>query len=167
MSISKGLYQHYKGPLYRVTGTAQHSENEETLVVYQALYGSKGTWVRPLSMFTETVSVEGETQSRFAYLTDQTEVKEVAILNVKQGQQDEFEAVFKVAEPIIVSMTGYIQHSLSACIENEHRYLLLVDWQTLEDHELGFRQSAEYQQWKALLHDFYDPFPTVEHYREL
>jgi heme-degrading monooxygenase HmoA len=62
-------------------------------------------------------------------------------------------------------MPGYISHDLHKCIETDGRYLLLVKWQTLEDHTVGFRQSAEYQQWKNLLHHFYQPFPEVEHYQ--
>ncbi|WP_417421131.1 DUF1653 domain-containing protein [Halomonas sp.] len=61
-----GIYRHYKGALYEVLGTAQHSETEEPLVVYRALYGEYGLWVRPLEMFTETVTKEGHTQPRFA-----------------------------------------------------------------------------------------------------
>jgi heme-degrading monooxygenase HmoA len=61
-------------------------------------------------------------------------------------------------------MPGYHSHELRRCLEAPGRYLLLVHWQRLEDHTVGFRQSAEYQRWRALLHHFYDPFPTVEHY---
>ncbi|GAA3917854.1 DUF1653 domain-containing protein [Litoribacillus peritrichatus] len=68
--IEPGLYAHYKGPQYRVFGTAQHSETEEWLVFYQALYGEHGYWVRPLSMFTETVEVDGKPQPRFARVGD-------------------------------------------------------------------------------------------------
>jgi heme-degrading monooxygenase HmoA len=49
-------------------------------------------------------------------------------------------------------------------MEAENKYLLIVRWQTLQDHTEGFRNSNEYQEWKKLLHHFYDPFPTVEHY---
>ncbi|MFT6991557.1 MAG: hypothetical protein ACJASL_003544 [Paraglaciecola sp.] len=56
-------------------------------------------------------------------------------------------------------------HELQKSIETKSRYLLLVKWQTLEDHTIGFRQSAEHQQWKVLLHHFYEPFPKVEHYQ--
>lgn len=66
MSLQTGLYRHYKGGAYRVLGTARHSETEEELVVYQALYGEYGLWVRPLSMFRETVEVDGEQLPRFA-----------------------------------------------------------------------------------------------------
>jgi hypothetical protein len=66
MSPTPGLYRHYKGPEYRVFGVAKHSETEEEVVVYQALYGEFGLWVRPLSMFLESVEVDGEPVPRFA-----------------------------------------------------------------------------------------------------
>ena len=91
-------------------------------------------------------------------------VIEVAILEIKPGLAGEFETAFKTASLIIASMPGYISHELQHCLETPNRYILLVRWQTLEDHTIGFRQSAEYQQWRSLLHHFYDPFPTVEHY---
>jgi heme-degrading monooxygenase HmoA len=92
-------------------------------------------------------------------------ILEVAVLDIKPGLSAEFEAVFQVAKNIIVAMPGYISHELQHCLENDDRYILLVRWQTLEDHTVGFRQSAEYQEWRALLHHFYDPFPVVEHYK--
>ena len=64
-SIPQGIYCHYKGNLYEVLHTAKHSETEETLVVYRCLYGEYGVWVRPLSMFSETVEVEGKQVPRF------------------------------------------------------------------------------------------------------
>ncbi|HCH31977.1 MAG TPA: DUF1653 domain-containing protein [Oceanospirillaceae bacterium] len=67
MMIKAGLYRHYKGAQYQVIDTVQHSETEEVLVLYRALYGEQGLWVRPLAMFTETVMVQGESQARFAY----------------------------------------------------------------------------------------------------
>ncbi|MDF0555727.1 antibiotic biosynthesis monooxygenase [Kamptonema sp. UHCC 0994] len=91
-------------------------------------------------------------------------ILEVAILDVKSSLTAEFETAFKIASSIISSMPGYISHELQRCIENTNRYILLVRWQTLEDHTVGFRQSPEYQKWRALLHHFYDPFPIVEHY---
>lgn len=66
MSPVPGIYRHYKGPLYEVLGGAQHSETEERLVVYRALYGDYGLWVRPLAMFNETVEKDGRQQPRFA-----------------------------------------------------------------------------------------------------
>lgn len=91
-------------------------------------------------------------------------ILEVATLDVKPGLKAEFEAAFAQASSIIASMPGYQSHELQQCIETDHRYLLLVRWDTIEDHTVGFRQSPQYQEWKALLHHFYDPFPTVEHY---
>lgn len=91
-------------------------------------------------------------------------VLEVAVLNVRPGQGREFESAFATAQQILARMSGYISHELRQCVEDSSRYLLLVHWQTLEDHTVGFRQSAEYQDWKALLHHFYEPFPVVEHY---
>ena len=61
-----GIYRHYKGALYEVLSTAWHGESEEPLVVYRALYGEYGLWVRPLEMFNESVTKEGRTQPRFA-----------------------------------------------------------------------------------------------------
>ena len=92
-------------------------------------------------------------------------ILEVAILNVIEGKEEEFEAAFTKAKTIISSMHGYISHQLQKCIEKENQYVLLVNWEKLEDHIVGFRQSPEYEEWKALLHHFYSPFPTVEHYQ--
>ena len=73
--IKAGLYQHFKGNYYRVFNVAKHSETEEELVIYQALYGERGFWARPLSMFTETIERDGKQLSRFAYCKDQSAVK--------------------------------------------------------------------------------------------
>jgi heme-degrading monooxygenase HmoA len=93
-------------------------------------------------------------------------ILEVATLNVRDGAHDAFEAAFREASSIIASIPGYLSHELRRCLEIRGRYLLLVHWRRLEDHTVGFRESAEYEQWRALLHHFYDPFPTVEHYDE-
>lgn len=68
--IIPGIYRHYKGMDYQVLDVARHSETEEQLVVYRALYGERGLWVRPLSMFEETVEVEGELVARFERIAD-------------------------------------------------------------------------------------------------
>ena len=91
-------------------------------------------------------------------------VLEVAILDVKVGQESDFEASFKEAQTIISSMRGYQSHQLQKCVEKQNRYILLVNWDSLEDHTIGFRESPEYTQWKSLLHHYYEPFPNVEHY---
>jgi heme-degrading monooxygenase HmoA len=92
-------------------------------------------------------------------------VLEAAPLQVRPGQEAAFEAAFRQAQRIIAAMPGYRSHELQRCIERPGDYLLLVRWDTLEAHEVGFRQSPQYQDWKRLLHHFYDPFPTVSHYR--
>jgi hypothetical protein len=69
--MKTGKYRHFKGGLYEVLGTAKHSETLEDMVVYRALYGEKGLWVRPLAMFLETVVHEGGEQPRFAFLEEQ------------------------------------------------------------------------------------------------
>ena len=94
-------------------------------------------------------------------------ILEVAILDVVPSKEAEFEQAFLQAEKIISSMKGYVDHELKRCLENSSRYLLLVNWETLEDHTEGFRRSSEYLEWKRLLHHFYDPFPQVEHYEPI
>jgi heme-degrading monooxygenase HmoA len=94
-------------------------------------------------------------------------VLELAILNVIRGKEEEFERAFKDAKSIIASMPGFLSLELQRCLEVQHRYALLVRWSKLEDHTVGFRQSPDYQRWKALLHHFYDPFPQVDHYAKV
>ena len=97
-------------------------------------------------------------------MSDGRGVLEVVILHVHPGQEAAYEAAFREAAPIISAMNGYRRHELRRCIERPGQYLLLVEWDTLEDHTVGFRTSAAYQDWKRLLHGFYNPFPVVEHY---
>jgi heme-degrading monooxygenase HmoA len=83
-------------------------------------------------------------------------ILEVAVLDIHVGSNEAYERAFAQAAPIA--------HELRRCVEVQSRYILLVQWETLQAHTRGFRESAGYQQWKSLLHPFYDPFPTVEHY---
>lgn len=99
-----------------------------------------------------------------ALLPEYLMILEVATLNVIPGKEREFEAAFSEAQEIIASIDGYISHQLHKCIERNNRYILMVKWETLEDHTVGFRGSEKYQKWRKLLHHFYDPFPVVEHY---
>ncbi|QNM97397.1 antibiotic biosynthesis monooxygenase family protein [Chitinimonas koreensis] len=91
-------------------------------------------------------------------------ILEIAPLQIRPGQAAAFEAALRRAQALIAAMPGHLSHELQRCLEHGDRYVLLVRWRSLEDHEQGFRQSPQYQQWKALLHRFYDPFPTVLHY---
>ena len=94
-------------------------------------------------------------------------ILEVAVLDVRTGSEAAYEVAFRQASSIISAMPGYISHELQRCIEVPNRYILLVNWESLEAHTVGFRGSPEYQDWKRLLHHFYDPFPTVEHYESV
>lgn len=91
-------------------------------------------------------------------------VLEVAVLNIRPGMAERFEVAFDEAQVILAASPGYLSHELQRCIETPSRYLLLVRWESLTDHTVGFRESEAYGRWRALLHHFYDPFPTVEHF---
>jgi len=85
-------------------------------------------------------------------------ILEVAILNVKNGQEKQFELDFVIDGQFISSIEGYAKHSLRKCLEQTNQYILLVDWENLEDHTIGFRQSPEYLEWKKILHHYYARF---------
>ncbi|MBQ2597497.1 MAG: DUF1653 domain-containing protein [Oscillospiraceae bacterium] len=72
MSVRPGVYRHFKGNYYQVLGVARHSETLEELVVYRALYGERGLWVRPASMWNETVERDGRTMPRFTFVEEET-----------------------------------------------------------------------------------------------
>lgn len=93
-------------------------------------------------------------------------VLEHAVLEVIPGEEDAFEVAFERARSIIEAANGFRNLRLSRCIEQPSRYLLLVEWESLEDHTEGFRGSPGYEDWRHLLHHFYDPFPIVEHYAQ-
>jgi heme-degrading monooxygenase HmoA len=95
-------------------------------------------------------------------------ITEIALLKIRDGESEAFEKAFAKAQQIIANMRGYEYHELQKCIEEEEdKYLLLVRWQTFQHHIEGFRKSEPYQEWKKLLHHFYNPFPTVEHYENV
>jgi len=94
-------------------------------------------------------------------------ITEHAVLPVRAGQEQAFEAAFARAQTLIAGMPGFEGLTLSRCMERPNTYLLLVQWARLEDHTEGFRSSQEYQEWRSLLHRFYDPFPLVEHFRRV
>ena len=91
-------------------------------------------------------------------------ILEVAVLNVRPGQEAAFEQSMAKARPLIAASLGFGSIEVRRCVEAANRYLLLVTWQKLEDHTEGFRKSERYQEWRALLYHFYDPFPVVERY---
>lgn len=91
-------------------------------------------------------------------------ILEHAVLQVPERETAAFEAAFREAASIIASVPGFVDVRLERSLETVGRYLLLVSWERLEDHTESFRGSPGYQQWRRLLHHFYDPFPTVEHF---
>ena len=101
--------------------------------------------------------------------TEERAILEQSILDVRPGQEADFERAFAEAQSIISSMPDYLghRHRRRRCIEQQSRYLILAEWLTLEHHTDGFRGRPEYQRWRELLHHFYDPFPTVEHYEDI
>ncbi|WP_280666263.1 MULTISPECIES: antibiotic biosynthesis monooxygenase family protein [unclassified Kitasatospora] len=95
-------------------------------------------------------------------------ILESATLNVLPGREDEFLAAFAQAKPLIAGRPGFRGLELRRCLDEGlgSRFLLQVRWEQLSDHTEGFRRSAEYERWRELLHHFYAPFPSVEHYGE-
>lgn len=93
-------------------------------------------------------------------------ILEVAILNLKAGREAGFEAAFAEAKKIISAAKGFRSLELRRCVETPHRYLLHVQWETLENHTVDFRQSEAFVEWRKLLVPFYEAMPAVEHYGE-
>ena len=91
-------------------------------------------------------------------------ILEMALLDVRDRQTGAFEAALSEALPLIRRQPGCRSAEIRPCLEQPQRYLLLVNWVSLADHEQGFRRSNDYKRWRALLHGFYEPFPVVEHY---
>ena len=91
-------------------------------------------------------------------------ILESAMLSIRPGADAAFRDALVKARPLIASSKGFKGIEVRPCIEAPGRFLLLVWWDTLEDHTEGFRGSDRYPKWKALLHHFYDPFPVVEHF---
>ncbi|WP_166133765.1 antibiotic biosynthesis monooxygenase family protein [Nocardioides ochotonae] len=94
-------------------------------------------------------------------------ILEHALLPVRPGTAEEFLAAFAEARTIISASPGFGSLELSRCVERPDTFLLLVEWERLEDHTEGFRGSAAYAEWRRLLHHFYDPFPVVEHFERV
>lgn len=91
-------------------------------------------------------------------------VLEQALLHVRDGQDAAFRAAMEQARPLIAASPGFLGMELRPAIEEPGVYLLLVQWASIADHRDGFRRSDRYQQWRALLHGFYDPMPHVRYF---
>jgi heme-degrading monooxygenase HmoA len=92
---------------------------------------------------------------------------EVAMLTVRAGQERAFEEAMAKAAPVIAGSRGYLRHELRRCVETPGRYLLLVEWETLEAHTVGFRQSPAFAKWREIIGGFFAEAPAVEHYEEV
>ncbi|MGC2618414.1 MAG: antibiotic biosynthesis monooxygenase [Acidobacteriaceae bacterium] len=91
-------------------------------------------------------------------------ILEAAVLMVREGEGAAFEAAMLKAAPVIAGADGYLSHELQRCVERPGRYLLLVQWETLEAHTVGFRQSAAFGEWRGIVGPFFATPPMVEHY---
>ncbi|HMU97662.1 MAG TPA: antibiotic biosynthesis monooxygenase [Chitinophagales bacterium] len=91
-------------------------------------------------------------------------ILEAFTLKIKAEQTVKFEENFLKASEIINKSKGYIKHELHACKEIKNQYLLMIYWETYENHMIDFRNSEGFKEWRALLQDFYDELPTVLHY---
>ena len=91
-------------------------------------------------------------------------ITEHALLQVLPGREDEFVKAMERATRLIASSPGFVSLRVERGVERPGCFLLLVEWERLEDHTEGFRGSSAYDDWRAALHHFYDPFPVVEHY---
>ena len=94
-------------------------------------------------------------------------ITEIVFLYIRATRGELFEAAFYEAQQVFTNVKGYLGHELQKCIETDNKYVLIVHWNTIEDHTEGFRNSDQYKVWKKLLHHFYDPFPVVEHYKKI
>jgi heme-degrading monooxygenase HmoA len=92
-------------------------------------------------------------------------ILEVAMLTITPAQKSQFEDAFSQARKLISAMPGFVSHQLHRCLETDGRYLLLVQWLSVEHHMVGFRGSPQFQQWRALLGPFFAAAPAVEHYQ--
>lgn len=91
-------------------------------------------------------------------------ITEHALLEVVPGRETEFVASMERAKKLIAESPGFVSLRVERCLERPNCFLLLVEWERLEDHTEGFRVSSAYAQWREALHHFYDPFPLVEHF---
>jgi heme-degrading monooxygenase HmoA len=91
-------------------------------------------------------------------------VLEHALLQVRVGEEAAFEAAIAEAKPLIAASPGFAGIEVRPAVEKQGLYLLLVRWELIADHRDGFRKSDRYECWRALLHRFYDPMPSVDYF---
>lgn len=146
-------------------------EHYTTEIVYGGFSDSgQGSFVFPAKVMADLGALGCDLLGT-AYLDepeyDTPSVREEVVLPVVAGREDEFERAFSTAQHIVAAAPGFRDLTLSRGLETPNHYLLLIEWDSLEAHETGFRGSPAYAEWSALLHHFYEPFPTVSHYTEV
>jgi heme-degrading monooxygenase HmoA len=94
-------------------------------------------------------------------------ITEIALLNIRPGSEKQFEAAFEVAVKLPAACKGYLDHELRRSVETPNRYVLIVQWRTLEDHTVGFRGSPVFAEWRAYVGPFFESPPVVEHFRSI
>jgi heme-degrading monooxygenase HmoA len=94
-------------------------------------------------------------------------ILEHAVLDIEAGSAREFEAAFAEAKSIITGSPGFRSLRLERCLEQPDHYVLLVEWDSVEAHEIGFRTSSAFEEWRALLHHFYPQHPVVQHFERV
>jgi heme-degrading monooxygenase HmoA len=94
-------------------------------------------------------------------------IVEHAALTVSAGREQEFEAAFEQGRKVLAEADGFRWAELLRCEERPRAYLLLVGWDTVEAHTVGFRASARFQRWRSLVGPYFSDAPVVEHYHEL
>jgi len=92
-------------------------------------------------------------------------ILELAILEIKEGQLSEFESNLEKAQNVINQSEGYIGHEFQQCMEEPNKYILLIKWESLEAHEIGFRKSELFKEWRGLIGSYFAGTPTVQHYK--
>lgn len=94
-------------------------------------------------------------------------ILEAAVIQVRAGEEHAFDEAMRRAAPVIAGSRGYLRHELRRCLETKGRYLLLVHWETLEAHTIGFRESPHFAEWRAIIGPFFAGPPSVEHYESV
>lgn len=91
-------------------------------------------------------------------------ILELAIIDIRQNTNAEFEGNLEKAQHVINQSKGYISHQFYKCVEQDNRYILLIRWQTLEAHTKGFRESELFREWRAFIAPFFESPPQMQHY---
>jgi len=91
-------------------------------------------------------------------------ILEIANIEIEKGKNTAFEQQLEKAQHVISQAEGYLGHEFQQCLEHPEKYVLLIQWETLEAHTEGFRKSELFQEWRALIGDYFATTPHVEHY---